>query len=393
VQEDAADRVVTMLQGAMGELRMGNPDALKVDVGPVIDAQARSGILVHIETLRSKGHRVFQHQARTTFVTDHGTFVPPTLIEISSITELEREVFGPVLHLVRYARKDLPRLLQQINATGYGLTLGVHTRIDETIAQVVDQAHAGNVYVNRNMVGAVVGVQPFGGEGLSGTGPKAGGPMYLLRMLSRYPADALATSLAQADAARPCDETQRQPLLANLQVLEDWARSHKNTTLERTCQHLAATTPSGVLRTLPGPTGEINSYQILPRERVLCLATQETDLLTQLASVLATGGQALWPVQHTSLHARLPATLQERIALVAQWQADGVWLDAVLHHGDRDALRTACHAIASRPGPIVSVTGLPAGSTAVPLERLVLERSLSVNTAAAGGNASLMTIG
>ena len=217
--------------------------------------------------------------------------------------------------------------------------------------------------------------------------------MYLLRMLSRYPADALATSLAQADAARPRNETQRQPLLANLQVLEDWARSHKNTTLERTCQHLAATTPSGVLRTLPGPTGEINSYQILPRERVLCLATQETDLLTQLASVLATGGQALWPVQHTSLHARLPATLQERIALVAQWQADGVWLDAVLHHGDRDALRTACHAIASRPGPIVSVTGLPAGSTAVPLERLVLERSLSVNTAAAGGNASLMTIG
>ena len=356
-------------------------------------AEARSGILVHIETLRSKGHRVFQHHARTTFVTDHGTFVPPTLIEISSITELEREVFGPVLHLVRYARKDLPRLLQQINATGYGLTLGVHTRIDETIAQVVDQAHAGNVYVNRNMVGAVVGVQPFGGEGLSGTGPKAGGPMYLLRMLSRYPADALATSLAQADVDRPRDEAQRQPLLANLQVLEDWARSQKNTVLEHTCQDLAATTPSGVLRTLPGPTGEINSYQILPRERVLCLATQEADLLTQLACVLATGGQALWPVQHTALHARLPASVQEHVALVAQWQAEGVWLDAVLHHGDRDALRTACQAIAARPGPIVSVTGLPAGSTAVPLERLVLERSLSVNTAAAGGNASLMTIG
>ena len=94
---------------------------------------------------------------------------------------------------------------------------------------------------------------------------------------------------------------------------------------------------------------------------------------------------ALWPVQHTALHARLPASVQERVALVAQWQAEGVWLDAVLHHGDRDALRTACQAIAARPGPIVSVTGLPAGSTAVPLERLVLERSLSVNTAAAGG--------
>ena len=393
VQEDAADRVVAMLQGAMGELRLGNPDALKVDVGPVIDAQARSGILAHIDALRDKGHRVFQHQARTTFVTENGTFVPPTLIEISSIAELEREVFGPVLHLVRYARKDLPRLLQQINATGYGLTLGVHTRIDETIAQVVDQARAGNVYVNRNMVGAVVGVQPFGGEGLSGTGPKAGGPMYLLRMLSRYPADALATTLAQDDAARPRNEAQRQPLLANLQLLEDWARSHKNTALEHTCQHLAATTPSGVLRTLPGPTGETNSYQILPRERVLCLASQDGDLLTQLACVLATGGQALWPVQHTDLHARLPAALQERVALVAQWQADGVWFDAVLHHGDSDALRSACRTIAMRPGPIVGVTAQPAGGTEVPLERLVLERSLSVNTAAAGGNASLMTIG
>ena len=156
---------------------------------------------------------------------------------------------------------------------------------------------------------------------------------------------------------------------------------------------MLATTPSGVLRTLPGPTGENNTYQILPRERVLCLASQDSDLLTQLASVLATGGQALWPVQHQALHARLPAALQERVALVAQWQADGVWLDAVLHHGDSDALRTACRAIATRSGPIVTVTGLPSGSTEVPLERLVLERSLSVNTAAAGGNASLMTIG
>ena len=393
VQEDAADRVVAMLQGAMGELRVGNPDALNVDVGPVIDGEARTGILAHIETLRAKGHRVFQPTVSNAPDMAQGTYVPPTLIEIGSIAELEREVFGPVLHLVRYARKDLPRLLQQINATGYGLTLGVHTRIDETIAQVVDQAHAGNIYVNRNMVGAVVGVQPFGGEGLSGTGPKAGGPMYLLRMLSRYPAGALATALAPADALRPCDDTQRRPLLATLKVLQDWARSQQNKALEQTCQRLAATTPSGVLRTLPGPTGENNSYQILPRERVLCLATQDADLLTQLACVLATGGQALWPVQHTALHSHLPAALQERVVLVAQWQADGVWLDAVLHHGDSDALRTACRAIATRPGPIVGVTGQPSGSTDVPLERLVLERSLSINTAAAGGNASLMTIG
>ena len=112
-------------------------------------------------------------------VMQRGTFVMPTLIELESLDDLEREIFGPVLHLLRYKREDMDALLDQINGTGYGLTLGVHTRIDETIAKVVDKAHAGNLYVNRNMIGAVVGVQPFGGEGLSGTGPKAGGPHYL----------------------------------------------------------------------------------------------------------------------------------------------------------------------------------------------------------------------
>src|SRR5690606_25579864 len=115
---------------------------------------------------------------------NEGTFVLPTMIEIDRISELQREVFGPVLHVVRYQREDLDALLDQINATGYGLTLGLHTRIDETIGKVVSTSRAGNVYVNRNMVGAVVGVQPFGGQGLSGTGPKAGGPLYLYRLLA-----------------------------------------------------------------------------------------------------------------------------------------------------------------------------------------------------------------
>ncbi|WP_369861671.1 trifunctional transcriptional regulator/proline dehydrogenase/L-glutamate gamma-semialdehyde dehydrogenase, partial [Acidovorax sp. HMWF029] len=181
VQEEAADRVVEMLQGAMGELRVGNPGALRVDVGPVIDAEAQAGITQHIDKFKAQGHRVFQHPNHVSAISAPGTFVPPTLIELKHISELQREVFGPVLHLVRYARNDLDQLLDQINVTGYGLTQGVHTRIDETIARVVNRAHAGNVYVNRNMVGAVVGVQPFGGEGLSGTGPKAGGPLYLLR--------------------------------------------------------------------------------------------------------------------------------------------------------------------------------------------------------------------
>lgn len=153
-----------------------------------------------------------------------GTFVMPTLIELENFAELEKEVFGPVLHVVRYNRNQLAELIEQINASGYGLTLGVHTRIDETIAQVTGSAHVGNLYVNRNMVGAVVGVQPFGGEGLSGTGPKAGGPLYLYRLLAHRPPNALNTTLTRQDARYPVDAQLKTTLLAPLTALTQWRR-------------------------------------------------------------------------------------------------------------------------------------------------------------------------
>ncbi|MDP3229955.1 MAG: trifunctional transcriptional regulator/proline dehydrogenase/L-glutamate gamma-semialdehyde dehydrogenase [Acidovorax sp.] len=394
VQEEAADRVVEMLQGAMGELRVGNPGALRVDVGPVIDAEAQAGISQHIDTFKAKGHRVFQHPNHVSAAGAQGTFVPPTLIELNHIGELQREVFGPVLHLVRYARNDLDRLLDQINATGYGLTQGVHTRIDETIARVVNRAHAGNVYVNRNMVGAVVGVQPFGGEGLSGTGPKAGGPLYLLRLLSQRPADALARTFADADRATPPENTQRERLLAPLATLQQWAQSQGNATLTSTCQRFAQQTQSGTARTLPGPTGERNVYTLAPRARVLCVAQGVNDLLVQTAAVLASGGTALWPNAQAHLRTPLPTLVQAQILLQDNTLNDGTLeLDAVLHHGDAPSLQAVCTALARRAGPIVGVTALQPGATDIPLERLLIERALSVNTAAAGGNASLMTIG
>lgn len=394
VQEDAADRVVEMLQGAMGELRVGNPGALRVDVGPVIDAEAQAGIVRHIENFKAKGHRVFQHPNHVSAAGVQGTFVPPTLIELNHIGELQREVFGPVLHLVRYARNDLDQLLDQINATGYGLTQGVHTRIDETIARVVNRAHAGNVYVNRNMVGAVVGVQPFGGEGLSGTGPKAGGPLYLLRLLSQRPADVLARTFADADRATPPEEAVRERLLAPLATLQQWAQLQGNAALANTCQQFAQQTQSGTARTLPGPTGERNVYTLAPRARVLCLARSVDDLLVQTAAVLATGGTALWPSAQASQRTPLPTLVQAQIQLQDNTLNDGTLeLDAVLHHGDAPSLQAVCTALARRAGPIVGVTALQPGATDIPLERLLIERALSVNTAAAGGNASLMTIG
>ncbi|MGL5266054.1 MAG: L-glutamate gamma-semialdehyde dehydrogenase, partial [Plesiomonas shigelloides] len=203
LQEEIAEHTLTMLRGAMAEYRVGNPERLCTDIGPVIDAEAKNGIEQHIQTLRAQGHPVFQaaREAQQDLQDRaQGTFILPTLIELDSASELQREVFGPVLHVVRYRRETLAPLIRDINAAGYGLTFGVHTRIDETIARVTATVQAGNMYVNRNMVGAVVGVQPFGGEGLSGTGPKAGGPLYLYRLLASRPANAVLTTLSRLDA-------------------------------------------------------------------------------------------------------------------------------------------------------------------------------------------------
>ncbi|MDT9646817.1 aldehyde dehydrogenase family protein, partial [Pseudomonas sp. JV245A] len=265
LQEDSADRVIEMLKGAMAENRLGNPERLSVDIGPVIDAEAKAGIEKHIQAMRDKGRNVYQMAIADGEECKRGTFVMPTLIELESFDELQREIFGPVLHVVRYKRKEIDQLIAQINASGYGLTLGVHTRIDETIAKVVDNVHAGNVYVNRNIVGAVVGVQPFGGEGLSGTGPKAGGPLYLYRLLSTRPVDAIEQSFARGDAENAPDLRLREVLSKPLNALQAWAESSKLAELAILCKQFAGQSQSGITRQLTGPTGERNSYAILPR--------------------------------------------------------------------------------------------------------------------------------
>jgi RHH-type proline utilization regulon transcriptional repressor/proline dehydrogenase/delta 1-pyrroline-5-carboxylate dehydrogenase len=163
----------------MAELRVGDPMKLDTDIGPVIDKEALQGLEAHAARMRREAK--FIAQSPMTAETDHGTFLAPLAFEIDGIARLSREVFGPILHVVRYEAAQLDKVCDQINRTGYGLTLGVHSRIEETAAFIRSRARVGNLYVNRNQIGAVVGAQPFGGEGLSGTGPKAGGPHYLHR--------------------------------------------------------------------------------------------------------------------------------------------------------------------------------------------------------------------
>jgi RHH-type proline utilization regulon transcriptional repressor/proline dehydrogenase/delta 1-pyrroline-5-carboxylate dehydrogenase len=180
VQDDVADGVIDMLRGALELRRVGDPFALSTDIGPVIDEEALASLKKHQKRLEKIG-KFISHAPLDEETMKKGTFFAPVAYEIKDISKLEGEVFGPVLHVVRYKAKHLDKLLQQINDTGYGLTFGVHSRISSSIDHMSEAAHVGNVYVNRGMTGAVVGVQPFGGHGLSGTGPKAGGPHYLPR--------------------------------------------------------------------------------------------------------------------------------------------------------------------------------------------------------------------
>jgi RHH-type proline utilization regulon transcriptional repressor/proline dehydrogenase/delta 1-pyrroline-5-carboxylate dehydrogenase len=184
LQEEIAPRVMDLLVGYMDELSIGDPALLSTDVGPAIDDAARILLDKHVERMQADAKVV--HRCELGAATSSGTFFAPTLVEIDSLSVLQREVFGPVLHVLRYKSKNLAATIEAINATGYGLTMGLHSRIDSRATKLAELSGAGNVYINRNMIGAVVGVQPFGGRGLSGTGPKAGGPHYLPRFGSEY---------------------------------------------------------------------------------------------------------------------------------------------------------------------------------------------------------------
>jgi RHH-type proline utilization regulon transcriptional repressor/proline dehydrogenase/delta 1-pyrroline-5-carboxylate dehydrogenase len=377
LQEDIADKTIKMLKGAMQELRVGVPDRLATDIGPVIDREAQQNLLAHIEATRASAKQYFALELPAA-LQGQGTFVPPTVLEIGSMAELQREVFGPVLHIVRYRRADLGKVIDTINGTGYGLTLGVHSRIDETIDFITARAHVGNIYVNRNIVGAVVGVQPFGGEGKSGTGPKAGGPLYLKRL--------------QKDAA-PLLLHARQSNPA-LDALMGWAQANGHGDIAVLAEQYATTTLDGISLTLPGPTGERNVLSFTPRGAILCAASDVKGVLNQLAAVLVTGNRALLLADVSAnsgeqVLASLPAEVKERVRFVGEAELDG--LDVQMAMVDGHVKGNLQAKLAARTGAIVGIVDTRADQP-VALWRLVAERALCVNTTAAGGNASLMTL-
>jgi RHH-type proline utilization regulon transcriptional repressor/proline dehydrogenase/delta 1-pyrroline-5-carboxylate dehydrogenase len=330
VQEDIAEPFTKMLIGAMQALQIGDPWDLSTDVGPVIDETARAGIASHITAARDDGRLVAELHTPV-----HGTYIAPTIIKVKGIGDLEREIFGPVLHMATFKSGELDKVINAINATGYGLTFGLHTRIDDRVQYVSERIEAGNIYINRNQIGAIVGSQPFGGEGLSGTGPKAGGPNYLPRFSAPDLAD---TSPVWSTAG-------------TLPALPPHAGKAIDTL------------------SLPGPTGESNRLSTLPRPAILCLGPTADTEAAQKHAVEALGGVAV-----LAGGAIAPTDL-----------SSGPDYGGVLWWGEVNLARAYEQALAKRKGPIIPLLrGLP--DTA----RVRQERHVCVDTTASGGNAALL---
>jgi len=372
LQEDIAAPLLEMLRGAMAELSIGAPDRLSVDVGPVITAEARERIESHVAAMRDRSHAVSRMPLPD--AARHGTFVAPTLIEIDRVSDMKHEVFGPILHVLRYRRGELDQVIDAVNATGYGLTFGLHSRIEALTTRVAERVRAGNIYINRNMIGAVVGVQPFGGRGLSGTGPKAGGPLYLKRLVE--------------DVAQPArlGGGATDPALA---AFVDWLEASGEMEAAATARAIAGASPLGTTIDLPGPVGERNRYVVRAKGVVLIRPATRQGLFNQLAAILAAGNRAL-----IEAPAELMAALDGAPkAVKARLVRNSDDIAAALIEGEPGKLREALGELAQRDGPIVLAQGC-AQNTSLPYDPhwLVEEVAISTNVAAVGGDAALMAI-
>lgn len=334
LQEDIAEPFQKMLFGAMEELIMGDPWRLSTDVGPVIDQAAQAKIISHIEKARGEGRMLKQLRAPGA-----GWFVAPTALKVNGIADLAEEIFGPVLHIATFKADEIDKVVDDINAAGFGLTFGLHTRIDSRVEDVSRRIRVGNVYVNRNQIGAVVGSQPFGGEGLSGTGPKAGGPEYVARMARpEWRSEGAAISTGDPAAARAAITAAK-----------------------------ASHDPLDTID-LPGPTGESNRLSTFGRGVVLCL------------------GPGVEAAEAQSSAAREVGCAPVKAAVAPEALTTLTGFSAVISWADEATLGAQRRALASREGAII-----PLIAEADPRPRLTLERHVCIDTTASGGDAALLS--
>ncbi len=438
IQEDVADNLITMLKGALKELHVGDPALLSTDIGPVIDAKALNNLQQHVEYLQDKA--TLHYQCNIPDNSTHGAyFFAPRLYEIKDLSVLKREVFGPCVHIIRFKAKELDKVIDQINGTGFGLTMGIHSRIEERCDYLAKMSRAGNVYVNRNMIGAIVGAQPFGGRGLSGTGPKAGGPNYLVRLLKEKasPDNVQMTNLSPDELDlhhAPDAGMQVQQLMANsLRDEKIWRATALNDRISAVRQLLAKIATVDIIDELaddlgstladaraqlnrlekhmrkaielPGPTGESNTLRYEPRGCVVCYADKSTSFnfwTLSIITALAAGNTVITVA--SELFYEEAQTFREKF--IATGVANGVFqvaksnqLQAILAHphlaGAVVAARSSrlgyfSQQLARREGAILPVISAEYYDTLI--KRLVTEKTISIDTTASGGNTSLMTM-
>ena len=438
VQEEIADKVISMIKGAMKELHVGDPAYLSTDVGPVIDQKAHSALTEHVEYL--KGNATLHFECPLPDMGDTGHFFfAPRLYEIKDLSVLKKEVFGPCVHVIRFKGTEIDNVIDQVNSTGFGLTMGIHSRIEERANYLAKQSRAGNIYINRNMIGAVVGVQPFGGRGLSGTGPKAGGPNYLFRLVkeNKTPDNRQVTNVAvdteelkafqgaqeqvsqlmqnsmrdeKAWRAMPLNNrvsVVRQLLakLANVEIMDQLADDLAHTLADAREQIIRVEKRLSKVVQLPGPTGESNTIRYEPRGCVVCFADKDTSFNFWVMSIITSlaAGNTVITVVSDLFHEE---ALAFRDKLISCGVAEGVMqvaklsqLPAVLAHDHLAAavVGSGCARkgyfstqLAARKGAILPVISAEYYDTL--LNRLVTEKTISIDTTASGGNTSLMTL-
>ncbi|WP_417804160.1 bifunctional proline dehydrogenase/L-glutamate gamma-semialdehyde dehydrogenase PutA [Thalassospira lucentensis] len=434
VQEDIADKLCHMLVGAMKELKVGNPKFLDIDVGPVIDEKSRKTLQDHAERMKKEAKLL--HACDTLPECKDGTFFAPHCFEIPSIDVLEREVFGPVVHVVRFKARDMDKILDQINASGYGLTLGIHSRIDSTVREISHKLRVGNCYVNRNQIGAVVGVQPFGGQGKSGTGPKAGGPHYVERFAKPISTANSASDVAidddrapiivkdvlskaeYADMLKAQEEWQAVDGNARVGILEKLASklsASSNQELAAGADHVAdfaALSENGFVapKRMPGPTGETNDLYCLGRGVYLVQADKDAEpsrVIRHVGAALAAGNAVILAGDHKwfadlpglAADAGLPKKLVKVVGgntgLGAMYDGDIAGVSCI---ASLDRVTSFKQLLAKRDGAILSLISDSGAEDdgALPdeafLHRFATEKTITINTTAAGGNASLMSM-
>jgi RHH-type proline utilization regulon transcriptional repressor/proline dehydrogenase/delta 1-pyrroline-5-carboxylate dehydrogenase len=377
-------KTLEMLKGALAMLRIGDPWLISTDVGPVIDDEARRALKAYCAEMEKKGRLIAKLDAPR-----EGCFVGPHIFRVSGITEMEHEMFGPILHVATFEADKIDSVIAEINAKQYGLTFGLHTRIEARVKHLVESIHAGNIYVNRNQIGAVVGSQPFGGEGLSGTGPKAGGPQYLRRFRKGL---TTAVNAAEAPVVSASTLAEHMPDA----TLGGWSTRPDRLAVLR--KHLRGKGAEAITAAaaidfgpvdLPGPTGEANTLLLAPRGRVLCLGLDEAAVLAQAVQALAAGNAvlAVAPRAQACLLPLLDKGLPIRAinGTVDAGDLAQLSVEVVAISADVDTLRAIRRALARRSGPIV-----PLVSEVISPNAYVHERAVCVDTTAAGGNATLL---